>query len=202
MGVALIAPTGLAGEPLRLLQFDATITEAFSRTSQLTQFPAEDGSPLSDHANLKPLSFTMRGWVSDHPILVLPLENARASVPGGNPRRRALDAFDELNRIMDNKILLELVTGFGKFVNIHLESIRANKDKTSGRILDATLTFKELIVASTETVTLPTPVQASRSGKTDLGRQVAGPPTSPDGTESTAVADSLLSKLAGLAGLL
>lgn len=51
-----------------IVQFDATVNETYSSEAELTRFPVEDGSTISDHIVRSPRSIDMTGVVSDTPI--------------------------------------------------------------------------------------------------------------------------------------
>lgn len=182
MSLFLIASpnrSAFLGEPITedrtkiLFQFDASLTEAFTKTAEVTDHPVESGADISDHIRRLPEEVEIHGWVSDNPILAL------ASLRSGpSPRTLAKDAYDELRRIMDEGQLVRIVTELRDFDNMALTSIGVTRDKDSGTILDATIRLREVIIATTETVEPPEPVAAkkNRSKKTNRGKQIAKPP--------------------------
>lgn len=60
--VQLIGKRGL------ILQFDACLQENHQYSSTPTAFPVEDGSIISDHVILNPVTLTLTGVVSDNPL--------------------------------------------------------------------------------------------------------------------------------------
>lgn len=168
---------------LILIQFDASISERYSRAKEVTSHPVEAGADISDHTRVLPLTIDIHGWVSDDPILFLASLRAQPSVAGGNPRTRSRDAWRELNRIMDEEDEVKVVSDLDEFENMVLTNIDVNKDKDSGRILDATITLQQITVATTEITAAPVPAptntgdaSSNRAPKSDLGKQVAKPP--------------------------
>lgn len=164
-----------------LIQFDASISERYSRRKEITQHPVEEGSDVSDHSRTLPIEITIHGWVSDDPIVVLRSLNAEPSVPGGSTDARVLDAWKELNRIMDEESEVKLISGLDDFRNMILKSIDVIRDKDSGRILDATIALQQITIATTEVISVPTPRpepgqrSSNRSKKTNNGKKVAKP---------------------------
>ncbi len=199
MTVALLAKPNLSASlglrldtdnVLTLIQFDASITEVYNRRKEITKHPVEAGADIGDHSRILPTTIEINGWVSDDPIIFLRSQRATASVPGGNPDTRAADAWRELNRIMEEEDLITVVGDLDEFDNMTLTGIRVPKDKDKGRVLDATLTFEQLTIATTETVAAPEPVQSNRAPKTQEGNKPSRPPKPvPEETQTSVIFD-------------
>lgn len=54
--------------PTNYLEFDATLLEEFTRAAEVTRFPVESGSVLSDHYQPQPRAITLEVQVSDTPV--------------------------------------------------------------------------------------------------------------------------------------
>lgn len=61
-------PKGQPTGPTLYLDFDATLLEEFSRSAEVTRFPVEDGSVLSDHYQPQPRAITLEVQVTDTPV--------------------------------------------------------------------------------------------------------------------------------------
>jgi len=176
LGVDVSGPT----ESL-LIRFDASVSERYFRQKEVTQHPVEDGADVSDHTRVLPLEITIHGWVTDDPIVVLRSINATPSVPGGSTDDRVLDAWKQLNRIMDEESEVKVITELESFPDMVLKGIDVTRDKDSGRILDATITLRQITIATTEVTSAPTPrpepgeKSSNRSKKTNIGKKVAKP---------------------------
>ena len=174
IGVNVSGPTDVL-----LIQFDASISERYSRRKEITQHPVEAGADVSDHSRTLPLEITIHGWVTDDPIIVLRSINATPSVRGGDPRTRVENAWKELNRIMDEESEVKIISGLDDFRNMVLKSIDVKRDKDSGRILDATIALQQITIATTEVISVPTPQpkpgkkSSNRSRKKNRGKKVA-----------------------------
>lgn len=165
-----------------LIQFDASISERFSRRKDVTQHPVEAGSDISDHSRTLPLEITIRGWVTDDPIIVLASVNATPSVAGGSINARVANAWKELNRIMDEESIVKVISGLDSFDNMILKSLDVTRDKNTGRILDATISLEQITIATTEVIEIPTPRpepgqgSSNRARKTKNGKKVSKTP--------------------------
>lgn len=170
-----------------LIRFDASISERYSRRKEVAQHPVEAGADVSDHARTLPTEITIRGWVTDDPIVVLRSLNATPSVRGGDPQTRVANAWKELNRIMDEESEVKVLSGLDDFRNMILKSIDVARDKDSGRILDATITLQQITIATTDVIDAPTPRPAPgkksspRSEKTEAGKKNGKPPENVSG---------------------
>lgn len=80
--------------PTLYLDFDATLLEEFTRAAEVTRFPIENGSVLSDHYQPQPRAITLEVQVSDTPTAPRPLIDGKESsigVPFGTVRPKQLD---------------------------------------------------------------------------------------------------------------
>jgi len=176
---------------LILIQFDASLSERYTRTKEVTNHPVESGADVTDHTRVLPLEITIHGWVTDDPIIFLKSLRALPSVSGGSPLTRSFDAWRELNRIMDEESTLKVVTDLDEFENMVLTGIDTIKEKDTGRILDATITLKKITIATTEVVDAPEPQQENRSDKTNNGKKTG---KDPDASTSKSFLATLASK--------
>jgi len=49
------------------MQLDASINEGHTRTAKVSVSPIEDGTTISDHVTLEPVSLSIEGLISDVP---------------------------------------------------------------------------------------------------------------------------------------
>ena len=166
-----------------LIQFDASVSEVYTREKEVTQNPVESGGDVTDHTRTLPTEIEINGWVSDDPIIFLRSLRAEPSVRGGNPATRAADAWRELNRIMDEESLVKVVTDLDEFPDMILTSIRVPRNKDKGRVLDATIRLKKIVIATTEVTEPPAPTQGNRMPKTPKGKQLAKEPNQSAGVK-------------------
>jgi len=173
---------------ITLFKFDASISENYSKQAVLTDHPVEEGADISDHVRSLPEEVEINGWVSNNPII------AAASIREGSPPRSiAEDAYGELRRIMDERVPVRLVTALREFDNMILTSISVVRNKDTGRIIDATIKLRELIIATTETTDAPEPEQSNRKKKQNKGKQTGKEATDQQNT-------SIVGSLTGVAG--
>lgn len=153
-----------------ILTLDASVEEAHSVEVEITQFPIETGSNISDHRIRKPKKLRMRGVISNHP-LVFPLTalTMRAGPYGG---KRDVEAWDKLNALLESEQLLTIITTLKTYENMVLQSISAPRDAARGESLHFTAMLEQ--VQLVELQTGPAPVSTQPSGsqdKTKLGNK-------------------------------
>lgn len=177
---------------LILIQFDASIREVYTHDADVTDHPVEDGANVSDHVRDLPDEIEISGWVSNHPIIAFGEFGQDFAIAGGDPTVRAEDFYRELRRIKSEGEPVRLVTSLDQFDEMVLKSIRVRRDKETGNIVDATIRLKQIVIATTETIAAPKPVQTNRSTKTDKGRQTTKPQSEQTDTVQRSVLRGLL----------
>lgn len=131
------------------LTFDAVFEESHESDLEVTEFPIETGSMISDHAYMKPLRITIQAGVSDTPLRTLP-NDIYASDAG-----RARKAFDLLTQLQLIAEPFTVQTGLKLYKNMVCTSLRSSQDKNSSCAFYFTATLREVVIVSTETVTYP-----------------------------------------------
>ena len=73
-------------------------------------------------------------------------------------------------------VAVEDDTSLRELDNMALTSINVTRDKDSGRILDATIGLRQVVIATTEVTEPPEPRQKNRSKKRQTGKQTTKTP--------------------------
>jgi hypothetical protein len=174
--------------PAGAIELDASLSENHSLDSEITQFPVEGGADISDHIRIKPRQLTITGVVTNHPIRLL------ASV--FEEPDRAAKAFDKLKEIRDNRELVTVLTTLEEYENMVLTTVQIPRDVRRGQAVEATMTFREALIADSETIDLPEPVSkadtATRSPPADQGTQAKGAASPAEATQSKSILSSTL----------
>lgn len=170
----------------QVIQLDATLDATLSHTMTVTDFPVEDGSSISDHAQKQPDRVTIRSVVSATPLRVI-------SFDPGRPRA----GFEVLDELQINKELVRIVTDLKTYDNMMMTSLDAPRRKDTKNALMFTASFREVRIVSSQVVTLPPDedVQETATKKVEGGHVTAPPTESARDIENT---DSLLVQLLGL----
>jgi hypothetical protein len=145
---------------------DATISEAPSFESEISDHPIESGSDVSDNIRPKPVSLEVECIVSDTPLGTIASDPTRLGTTA-NPKP-SKDAYDRLFAIWANKKLVTVECYFGTFTNMALEKFAPKRDDKTGNSLQYSGTFRKIdfVTVNRTTVLMAIP---SGGAKKDLG---------------------------------
>jgi len=177
----------------QVLEFDATLSETHIGNAMTTDHPVEDGADMTDHIQRVPEELQLVGIVSDTPVLFLASVRAKPSVPGGDTRNRAQDAYGFVKRIKDAGKLVQVSTTLRDYANMAITGMSTIRDKDTSRIVEMAISLREILIATTEQVAAPEPETKQRRKKTKQGKKTKKP-------ETEANKDQARSILAGIFG--
>lgn len=145
---------------------DATITQAPTFESEITDHPVESGSDVSDNIRPKPVSLEVECIVSDTPIGAISSDPTR-NTASGDPRP-SKDAYDRLYAIWNMKKLVTVVCAFGTFINMALEKFAPKRDDKTGNSLQYSGTFRQIRFVVVNRTTVRQAIPTGGAAK-DLG---------------------------------
>lgn len=187
--------------PTRVLEFDAVISEMHIGNAITSEHPVENGSDMTDHVQRTPEELQIVGLVSDTPIIILASLRAEPAVSvGGDPQNRVHDAYAFLKEVKDTGQLVSVSTTLRDYTNMVIVGLVVPRDKDKGRVLEASLTLKEILIATTEQVAPPEPVSTSRASKTNQGRKTKTPAPPAVEASSTTLLEDGANFIAGIVG--
>lgn len=145
--------------PIGAVELDASMEETHVSANQITQFPVEQGVDITDHIRRQPERITIRGMVTDHPIIF----------GGAGRSNRSLDAYQTFLKMLDDAQLITVVTTLRQYSNMAIESMEVPRNANLGSAVQVTLNMREVLTSEV----------AVAEGTTDLGTQntttVSGP---------------------------
>lgn len=133
---------------------DATIEEQHTDETVIADHPVERGSVVSDHAYSKPSAVVLTYAFS---------ESSQSSTLGGlagqfsptvNPNYLQ-DMYQKFLTIKNNRSLFDIYTGKRHYQNMLIASISTTTDKRSEHDLILRITCRELLLATTQILTMP-----------------------------------------------
>ncbi|GAB6170546.1 hypothetical protein JCM15765_03950 [Paradesulfitobacterium aromaticivorans] len=148
--------------------FDAFLQVDYSRSLTITEHPVETGASISDHAYINPVQLIMQIGMSD----------AVKGVVSGQFSQgvsRSLTAFQVLAELQQQRIPLNVMTRMGSFGNMLVETISVPDDYTTLYGLKATVSLREVFVATVKTVKI-----SARPQVTDSTNRGTVEPVKPD----------------------
>ncbi len=132
------------------IEFDALITSSESLAADIPQYPVEDGYEVSDTMILKPLSLEITVFVSNTPLTHLERFGGAEKC-----RTRVDDVVAQLKKMRAGRKLVTITTNDATYRNMGLESMSIAKSLENGYARQIPMTFKEVIITSTQTVAVP-----------------------------------------------
>ena len=140
---------------------DVVTEESHEMVSEVTEFEIEDGSLITDHVIKKGKRLKITGLISDDPITILQtglLERSSSILPTslksklgfGIGGKNSKNAFDQFEKIYDEKRPVEVVTGLKKYDNMIMIDLNMPRSSKTVRSLQFTATFKQINIVSTD----------------------------------------------------
>lgn len=162
-----------------LFLVDATLSDSYDLTSEVTDSPVEDGIDVSDHARLKPITYQIEGEISETPLnLSASLQGlvttagatvgrelggfgrtiggaaggffgARLFQDSSNPAKVARDKLEEL---ITKKTIFTIITKNKKLQDMILTSIKFPRAQGDARKLKFSATAKQIRIVKSQNV--------------------------------------------------
>ena len=147
------------------IEFDALIESQENYSAEIPQYPTEKGYSVSDNITCEPLALSMTVFVSKTPVTHL----ARF----GGPmvcQTRVEDVVSRLVDLYEKKKLVTVVTADRTYKNMGIESFSISKALDIGYAREIPISFREVIVTSTDMVSIPASYGKSGSTGVSAGR--------------------------------
>lgn len=186
-------------EGLTVMNFDVCSEVIHDMDSSLTNNPIEDGSDITDHVNLKNKKATFDIIISDTPIGTIKslatglitsvisdrIKKSPLLVLGGakiaglvldRTFKRAQESFSLLEKLRDNRTLIDAILGFRKYKNAIITSLRITQNSRNIGSLNARMTIEEVKIVQTETIKVTNDnvdksVEGSATNEVNTGKQ-------------------------------
>lgn len=121
--------------------FDAWLRLRHSNSLTLTQHPVQEGAEITDHAFVNQKRFSFDIGVTDTVV-----KNNFASNP-----TRSINAYNVIQALQARRQPLTLVSKYGVYENILIESFEAADDFQTNTTLKATVNLVEILIADVKT---------------------------------------------------
>jgi hypothetical protein len=166
--------------------FDATFNETHDTSLKITEHPVQTGANITDHAYMQPARVVLSIGMSDA---------MDSYTPGqwGIQQGKSINAYQQLLGWQKNRIVLTLNTNLNTYSNMIIENISAPRDSKTLYSLKATVTLRQLIIASTAQVTVAsdtTTTQTTTTPKTAGNVQTTTVDTAPGTSEEKQSAEN------------
>ena len=177
-----------------------TLDEVHTDELEITEHPVEMGASITDHAWKRPAEVVIRCAWSNSPSNTGVVDGLAGAVTGtvrtigsllsGNDIGQVRDVYAKLLALQTSRIPFDVLTGKRNYTNMLVKTLRQETNKDSENSLMITATLRQVILVSTQTVTVQTPA-INQSNP-----QVTGP-TSNQGTKQLAPAENFNSTRRG-----
>ena len=142
--------------------FDAVLQKTHTSTLDITSYPVQAGSTISDFAYLQPRTLSMNIGMTDVATSIVPGQF------GGGPSR-SVTAWQLLEQIQQLRIPVQVYTRLGVYQNMLVRTLSAQDDYTTKHALRATVDMQELLVAEVTVVKIS--ANPSKTDKSKRGKQ-------------------------------
>lgn len=164
------------------LDLDVTQDEIHEWNNEVTQYPVEIGSPISDHIQLNPDNLTISGLITNSAIG----ESALSELAGGDDRTQT--AFDVLLELRNNRQLVTVYTKHKIYTDMAIKSVNLPRDAAIGDALKFKIEFINVRLVETQTTEVPDGISKKLDKKSgDDVKKKTEPPTNNGKTEPKTV---------------
>ena len=160
------------------VEIDASVSEIHSSSADITEFPVEDGSLITDHINKKPDVVQIEGYVSNTPIksltdiFGLATFNSLGNLAQGISNDLAKKSYDKLLEIVEGNELITIVTTLRTYENMAIESFIVNRSASDGDSLHFTAIARQITLVQIAESVFPTePVELRGEKNNSLGNK-------------------------------
>lgn len=178
---------GTARSQIGYLELDVLVTENLSLPSDVTKYPIEDGSEISDHITQGSEELNITGSISGSTSFGLDFFGDPFSA--GSCKSKMIDAVDTLRKMHKERKVVKVITGLGTYEDMGFTALSFNRQSgdKGGNWIDINASLRKIVKVKLKETELP-PEQASpaggtkgRTGKTETkggktGKEQYGPP--------------------------
>ena len=145
----------IQGTGLSAMQVDTVDDENHEWANDVTQFPVEGATDISDNIKQKPDSLTLTCFISNAPISGVIDNITNFADRALNGRNRTQAAFNQLKALRDLKIPVTVTTRYRQYVNMGIVRVQIVRRPEDGESLVFTIEFRQINITRTQTVKLP-----------------------------------------------
>lgn len=126
---------------------DAAISESHRLASELSDYPSESGSQLTDNIRVMPFGLSITGVVSDSPIGAM--VSQRAKEVAGDLTVSQYN-YAKLEKLFADRQPITVTTSLRKYENMVLTSLDITRDAASGYALSFSCELRQIILVTNE----------------------------------------------------
>ncbi|MBF1221555.1 MAG: hypothetical protein HXM21_00095 [Haemophilus influenzae] len=147
------------------LELDALLTESTTLSSQVTEYPIEDGSVISDHITQENETLSIEGVITSAGTL-FNLNFGKAKL---------IAAKETLRQLHRERALITIVTGLDVYTDFAIESCEISRTAEEGERYSVSISLRKIKKVSLRTEEIPPEKTSGRAtGKAGKTKQNAG----------------------------
>lgn len=156
-----------------VLELDALLTESTTLNSQITEYPVEDGTVISDHITQESEKLSLTGVIT----------GAGTLFNIGLGKYKLIEAKETLRELHTRRELVTIVTGLDVYVDFAIESLSIERNNEDGERLNITAEFRKINKVTLRTEDMPpekaSPAVRGKAGQTkaNAGKAATGKPS-------------------------
>lgn len=147
------------------LELDALLTESTTLSSQITEYPIEDGSVISDHITQENETLSIEGVITSAGTL-FNLSFGKAKL---------IAAKETLRQLHRERALITIITGLDVYTDFAIESCEISRSAEGGEQYSVSISLRKIKKVSLRTEEIPPEKTSGRAtGKAGKTKQNAG----------------------------
>jgi hypothetical protein len=151
-GLVTVIPAGNIGG----IEVDATIEEIHSNSLQVTEHPVEAGALITDHSFKRPVGLVMRcGWSNSSAAAFNATLTALFSGGAVALSDYVSGVYSQLLALQETRAVFAVMTSICMYQNMLMTDVQLLRDQKTSQALMVTVTFRSVILVSTQSTTLP-----------------------------------------------
>ena len=164
MSIVNLLYSALVGKrtTIGVLELDALLTESTSLNSQITEYPVEDGTVISDHITKESERLSLSGVIT----------GAGTLFNIGLGKYKMIAAKETLRELHAKRELVTIVTGLDVYTDFAIESLEIERNSDDGERLNISAEFRKIQKVTLRKEEMP-PEKADNSVKGKAGQTKA-----------------------------
>jgi hypothetical protein len=174
--VSVVIYYTLPGASMESITLDVAVVEQHSSRGEITDYPVETGSDVSDHKRVMPDRLHLEGVVSNTPLpsqVGSTLEQFQADMENGVYLFRGPSAYVDLLAIHRAGIAVTITTELRNYERMQLESLEVPTSAEVGDSVRFTADFKQIATVDSQTVKVTRTFKPPKTSKGDQPKKKA-----------------------------
>ncbi len=126
------------------LVVDVYLTEAYSLSSETSDYPRESDTNVTDNTRALPLELKVEGFISDAPLGQELIERRERET--GGTQAPSEFAYAQLEKIHTDELPVTVVTSLRSYGSMIMTTCEVARDKDTGKALSFSASFKQITV--------------------------------------------------------